>query len=160
MQDSTTPTMTTTAASRWGRARFGGSFAGLALASLAVGVLLAGGVGWLFASFALTDRPGIGFAFVAAGVLPVATMLGWAIFVDRSTLAGAVERPEESIESVWYEKAASGAFGDILLVGGISAVGFSIMQIDAPVMLVVAIVIGFAMLDFGVRYLWQRSAAK
>lgn len=144
---------------RLGRARFGGGLAALVIGSLACGVVLAGGLGWLFSVLVTPESRVVGFVVFTAMTLPFLAMLGWALLVDRSTIAGALDRPEESIESVWYEKAASGAFGDILLVGGIGAVGFSVLQVEAPVMVILAAVLVFAMLDFAARYLWQKTRA-
>ncbi len=144
---------------RLGRARFGGGLGALVASSLVCGVILAGGLGWLFSALVTPESRVAGFVVFTAMTLPFLAMLVWALLVDRSTISGAVDRPEESIESVWYEKAASGAFGDILLVGGIGAVGFSILQVEAPVMVVLATVLVCAMLDFGVRYLWQKTQA-
>lgn len=85
--------------------------------------------------------------------------LGWVLLVDRSTLSGAVERPDDSIESAWYEKAAGGAFGDILLVGGLGAAVFAFMKVEAPVSWCLSAVVLFAMLDIAARYLWQKKSA-
>lgn len=81
------------------------------------------------------------------------------MLVDRSTLTGAMDRPEDSIESVWYEKAASGVFGDILIVGGLGSAGFAFMQLEASVSLVLLAVTLLAALDFAARYLWLKKSA-
>lgn len=144
--------------SGWGRARFGGGVFALALASLTIGVVASGAIAWAFASLVVGERPWLGFAIMLAGMLPVCTIAGWALLVDRSSLSGAVARPEESVEMVWYQRASSGAFGDILLVGGIGALGFSLAPVAAPIAIVLGALLVFAMLDFGVRYLWQKTS--
>lgn len=150
----------TTTRSRWGRARFGGGSAALWGASLMIGVVISGCLGGLFVALNPTERPLLAFALVLAGTLPVAAAVGWVLLVDRSTIAGAIAKPEDSIESDWYEKAASGAFHDVLIVGGLGAAAFSLAQIEAPVGLVLAAAILFIMLDCAARYLWlKRSAA-
>lgn len=41
---------------------------------------------------------------------PLATALAWVLVVDRATLPGAARNPEQSIETVLSEKAASASF--------------------------------------------------
>ncbi|MGW9404897.1 hypothetical protein ACWGQ2_13145 [Arthrobacter sp. NPDC055585] len=147
------------ARSKWGRAKFGGSSAQLMTASLAAAVLLSAALGWLFMLLRNGDRPMLAFAVMAVFTLPVSAVLAWAGLVDRSTLAGAIEKPEDSVESAWYEKAASGAFTDILLVGGLGCAAVSFLGTEGTVGLVLGSVIAFAMLDFGARYLWLKKAA-
>lgn len=143
----------------WGRARFGGGAAALLSASLMAGILTAAGCGALFSWLRNGENPLIEFAVMGAAVLPVAAALAWAVLVDRSTLAGAVDKPEDSVESSWYDKAASGAFTDILLVAGISCAAVAFLGIEGPASLVLAVVILFSMLDFGARYLWLKKLA-
>lgn len=146
--------------SRWGRPRFGGSSAMLLSASFLIGVLISASLGLLFVWLGDVERPPLAFVVMAIVTLPVAMTLGWAVLVDRSTLAGATDKPEDSIESAWYEKAASGAFGDVLMVGGLGTAGFTFLQLEAPVSLILLAVTLLAMLDFAARYLWlKRSAA-
>lgn len=147
------------ARSKWGRAKFGGSSAQLVAASLAAGVLLSAALGWLFMLLRNGDHPLLAFAIMAVFTLPIAAVLAWAVLVDRSTLAGAIEKPEDSVESAWYEKAASGAFTDILLVGGLGCAALSFLGTEGTVGLVLGSVIAFAMLDFGARYLWLKKTA-
>lgn len=150
----------TTTRSRWGRARFGGGSTTLLGASLMIGVIVSACVGGVFVALNPTERAMLVFAVVMAGTLPVAAALGWVLLVDRSTIAGAVAKPDDSIESDWYGKAASGAFHDLLLVGGLGAAAFSLAQVEAPVGLVLAAILLFAMLDVAARYLWlKRSTA-
>lgn len=147
------------APSKWGRAKFGGSSAHLLAASLAAGVLLSGALGWLFMVLRNGDRPLLAFAVMAVFTLPVAAVLAWAVLVDRATLAGALEEPEDSVESAWYEKAASGAFTDILLVGGLGCAALSFLGTEGTAGLILGSVVAFAMLDFGARYLWLKKTA-
>ncbi|MCR2808150.1 MULTISPECIES: hypothetical protein [unclassified Microbacterium] len=149
----------TTTRSRWGRAHFGGGSATLLGASLLMGGLVSAGAGGLFVSVTPTERPILAFALVMVGTFPVATALGWVLFVDRATLSEALENPDDSVESFWYHKAASGAFHDLLIVGGLGAAGFSLLQIEASVGLVLAGVLLFTMLDVAARYLWLKKSA-
>lgn len=145
--------------SRWGRARFGGTTAQLWTAALGIGVLVAAGSGWLFQWLRDGGSPLLEFSVMAAFILPVSTVLGWAVLVDRSTLAGAPRKPEDSVESAWYDKAASGAFTDILLVAGLGCAAVSLLGLEGSFGFVLAAVLLFAMLDFGVRYLWLKKSA-
>ena len=96
---------------------------------------------------------------MAIVVLPTAVVVGWAVLVDRSTLAGAIDKPEDSIESAWYEKAAAGAFGDILMVSGLGSAGFAFIQLEASVSWTLLAVVLLAILDFVARYLWLKKSA-
>ena len=144
---------------KWGRARFGGSSAQLLAACLAIAVLVSAALGWLFMVLRNGDRPLLAFGIMAAFTLPVTAALAWAVLVDRSTITGALEKPEDSVESVWYEKAASGAFTDILLVGGLGCAALTFLGTEGTAGLVLGGVVAFAMLDFGVRYLWHKKTA-
>ena len=115
--------------SKWGRARFGGGAPALLGASLMIGVLISAGCGTLFSWLRNDENPALEFAVMAAATLPVAAVLAWAVLVDRSSLAGAIDKPEDSVESSWYVKAASGAFTDILLVAGLSCAAVAFMGV-------------------------------
>ncbi|MFD1375201.1 hypothetical protein ACFQ4U_02445 [Micrococcus antarcticus] len=144
---------------RWGKARFGGSSAALIGVSLGIGIFVSASLGWGFSLLGNAERPVLVFALMAIGTLPASAALGWVLLIDRSTLSGVVKRPDDSIESAWYEKAASGAFGDILLVGGLGAAVFAFMKIEAPVSWCLSAMVLFAMLDIAARYLWQKKSA-
>lgn len=147
------------ARSRWGSARFGGGSATLLSTSLVIGALISAGFGGLFVWLGDVQRPTLAFAIMAIVTLPVTVTLGWAVLIKRSTLAGAIDKPDDSIESAWYEKAASGAFGDILIVGGLGLAGFAFTRLEVPVSLILLAVVLLAMLDFAARYLWLKKSA-
>lgn len=144
---------------RWGKARFGGSSAALLGVSLGIGVIVSACLGWGFSLLGDVERPVLAFSLMTVSTLPVTTALGWAVLVDRATLVGATEKPDDSIESSWYEKAAGGVFGDMLLIGGLGATVFAFTKIEAPISWCLAAVVLFAMLDFTARYLWQKKSA-
>ncbi len=148
-----------TAQTRWGKARFGGGSAALLSISLGIGLIVSAGLAWLFLVLGDVERPALAFTLTAVTTLPVTAALGWAVLVNRSTLAGAIERPDDSIESAWYEKAAGAVFGDILLVGGLGATAFAFTKIEAPISWCLAAVVLFSMLDFTARFLWQKKSA-
>lgn len=144
---------------RWWKARFGGGSAALLSISIGMGIVVSAGLGWLFLVLGDVERHMFAFTLMVVSTLPVTSALGWAVLVNRSTLAGAIEKPNDSIESAWYEKAAGGVFGDILLVGGLSATAFAFTKIEAPISWCLAAVVLFAMLDFAARFLWQKKSA-
>lgn len=148
-----------TTRSKLGRARWGGGSASLLSASIAIGVIISAGAGALFAWLSSVEQPVLAFCIVAIATLPISVTLGWALLVDRSSLRGAVDKPEESIESAWYEKAASGAFGDIVMVGALGFAGFGFLQLNASVSWILLAVTLLAMIDFGARYVWLRKSA-
>lgn len=145
--------------SRWGRARFGGGPALLIGLSVGCGVLLSAGLGALFGLLVAQERPVLVGLLFGVMTLPATCGVFWAFFVDRKTLQGATEDPEASIESHWYDRAASAAFTDLLLVCGIGATIFSLTRLTANVGLVLAGVIVVAMADFAVRY-WSIKKAE
>jgi len=146
--------------SAWGRARFGGGSTTLLAASLTAGALVSACLGGLFLVLGNAQDPVLAFSVVAVVTLPVTAVLAWAVLVERSTLAGALEKPEDSIESAWYDRAAGGAFGDVLIVGGLGAGALAFTGTEAPLAWALSALVLFAMLDLAVRYLWLKRAAR
>lgn len=151
--DGTAPNIDRT---RWGRLRGGSSTPAMAIA-IPAGLVLAVLVGVIAA--AMWDAPtppvvvGIGFTVVT---LPALVGLVWVFLVDRNTLRGAIDRPEESVEGAWYDKAAQGAFSDILLVVGLGTAFLAITGIRIDVLIALIGVLLVAMGSFSVRYLVAR----
>ena len=94
------------------------------------------------------------FAFVT--VWPCFGLV-WALVVDRDSLHGAVDRPEESVESRWYDAAASKAFTDVILVVGLATAVIAFAGLEPPVLVVLPAVIVVAAGAFGIRYLLART---
>lgn len=123
--------------------------------AIPVGLVLAAAFG------AITLWSGIaegGDALLAAVVVALATAssfiaLIWALVVERSTLRGAVDAPEESIESNWLNTAMQGAFTDTLTVSGLAlaALGVTGYHLDAIWALTGVVLVAFASVTF--RYL-------
>ena len=146
--------------SKWGRSRFGGSSAALILTSVGTGTVLATGAGALFAKFSNIEKPWLAFAVMTVGVLAPFSALVWAILVDRLTITGVIRRPEESVETRWYDQAASGTFTDMLLIMGVAAAVFSIFRFEVNSGLLLAGLIIVMMADFGLRYLIKSRRAR
>ncbi|MFT3872223.1 MAG: hypothetical protein QM714_06175 [Nocardioides sp.] len=151
MSSSTNPRLRT----RWGRSRFGGGGGLLVGTSIALGLLLSAGIGW--ASTVVEPDPARTWALflvAAAATLPISVMLVWVLLVDRSTISGATDDPESSIESHWYDRAAVGAFTDLLVALGVGTAVFSFVRIDlAPSIILIALFL-IAGASFGLRYWW------
>lgn len=148
------PVPTNRIRTRWGRSRFGGGSLLLVLVSIGLGIVVSSGIGWLAkASQPAQERPWLLFLAVAVVTLPVTTVGAWALLVDRSTLAGAIDEPEETVENRWYEKAATTTFHFLLATLGIGLAVFSFLRVDIapPVVVGGYLVVGIAV--FAASYL-------
>lgn len=154
MNTNTTPRQT-----RWGRSRLlGGGTGRLIAASVVLGTALSSAVGGLYIAIDNPTRPWVVLAIFVFVMLPVSTALAWVVLVDRSTITGAVKNAEENVENNWFERAAMGAFGDLMLVIGLGTGVVAIFDVAvAPALLLGALWV-LASLDFGVRYLAIRKA--
>lgn len=142
------------ARSRWGRSRLGGGTAALITASLAIGAAVSSGLG-LLAQATLPDRgqPWLLFAVFAVVTLPVTSIGAWALLVDRSTITGAVDDPDESVENRWYERAATASFHVLLSTLGLGLTVFVFLRIDISPSVLTLCYLVIAMVAFGVNYL-------
>ena len=143
---------------RLGRARFGGGPAALLIASALIGLGVAAGLGALFAWLGDSGEAWLRFVVMAVVSLPVAAALGWVLLVDRSSLADAIERPEDTVESAWMQRAAEGTVRDVFVTVSLGAAIFSItgLQLDTGLLLLgVAVLL---VVDLGVRYLRVKRA--
>lgn len=144
----------------WGRSsRLGGGPGRLIGVSLALGALLALGIGAVaFGLASLREHPDARFPWLmglvmGATSLPIGAGVAWVRLVDRTTVRGAIRDTEETIEGRWLEKAQSGAFGDLILVIGVGTfvVGMTGWQ-PAPALAGSALIL-FAAAALVVRYL-------
>ncbi|MFZ1911426.1 MAG: hypothetical protein WAU30_03595 [Propionicimonas sp.] len=113
---------------------------------------VAAGLTFLFSPL---ETPGPLALVTGVTALPVGVALGWAILVDWSSIAGSVERPEESVESRWLERASQGALMDGFAMIGLGA-GGAITRVDVAADLVLIGLWVLLSLDLGVRYLVLR----
>ena len=147
-------TNTTERQTRWGRSRvLGGGTGRLIAVSLVLGAALASAVGGLYIAIDNPSRPWVALAIFVVVMLPVSTALAWVVLVDRTTITGATRNPDDSIENIWFERAALGAFGDLMIVLGLGAAAFAVFGLAvAPALLLSALFV-LASADFAVRYL-------
>jgi hypothetical protein len=141
-----------------GRPRFGGSAAALVIVSLLIGLAISSGLGALYAWIGDTGETWMRFAIVALVTLPVSVMVPWALLVDRSSVKGSIERPEDSVEARWYGKAAEGTMHDMLITVGIGAALFSFTQLQVNTGILLIVLGALLMADFGVRYQLAKRA--
>lgn len=144
--------------SKWGRVRFGGGRPPAMAAAIPIGIVLALGLGLLFSQFQTPPLPplimvGI-FAFLT---LPACVLLPWAVVVDRTTLRGALKRPEDSVESRWYDTAAQGAFHDTITVTGLALAMLAVTDTRIDAVFALSGVIAIAALSTSIRYLVARA---
>lgn len=124
-------------------------------AGVLLGVALALAAVWLGVA---GPNPVVGGAAFALCLSVPAAGLVYVAVVDRSTLRGAVERPEESVESKWYGRAAAGALTDVVLLAGVGAMLVSFLDTALDDALLLGAVVAVAMLSFAVRYALARRA--
>lgn len=148
-----------TVRTKWGRTTFGGGRFSAAAIAIPCGVMIAVLLGVVTASFSggASSPALVGAVFALCLAVP-STLLVYVLVVDRSTMQGATDRPEESVESGWYDKAAAGALTDLVLLAGVTGTVLAIIPTKFPVdaSLVLAGVVGVAFASVALRYLAQR----
>ncbi len=150
---------TTDSRSRWGRIRFAGGRIPAMSVAIPAGLMLATGVG------ALTLWTGIARgeqAFLIAGVFALVTSgaftgLVWALIVDRSSLRGALDQPDDSVESTWLDTAVAGAFRDTILLTGLGLATLAITGIDIDAVWALTGVLVIAFSSTFARYLVAKN---
>ncbi len=150
------------ARTKWGRAKVGrGQIPAMKIA-IPCGLMLGSALGMVavWAGIAGPNPLIGGAAFVLCFAVP-ATMLVWALLVDRSTLQGAPNQPEESIESGWYQRAAAGTQTDVIMAAVIGVLVLSLVPSGSSVdpRFVLGGVIGVSFLSFAIRYQLLRLKA-
>jgi len=124
-----------------------------------LGLILGAAGGWLAVLAGVVEQnPLLGFIVFASCLTLPGVLLAFVLVVDRKTLEGATETPNDSIESGWYDKATSGSFTDLLLILGVASAILSFIPADFPVdlKLVLPAVLAAGALSFGIRYLVLR----
>jgi len=143
----------------WGRARLGDRRIPAMAVAIPTGLLLAVGVGGvsLWTGVASGERALLAASVFATTTAGVGIGLVWAIVVDRATLRGAVDRPDESVESNWLGIALQGAFGDTFAVTGLGAAILAITGLDFAGTSALTGVLVVAFLSATTRYVIARN---
>lgn len=144
---------------RWGRTRFGNRNIPATAIAIPTGLLLSAGVG------ALTRWTGVAqgdHALLIAAVFALCMSWGfmglvWALIVDRATLLGSINNPDESIESKWLDAAMAGALRDTIMLTGfcLAILAITDAKFDAEWSLIGVILI--AVFSTSVRYLMAKK---
>lgn len=143
--------------SRWGRVKFGGGRLSALWVAVPAGLILAAALALLFVmTHNVEPHPIVVGIAVAFTMLWACTGLIWTLIVDRDTIRGSTKNPEQSVESTWVDRAASGAFQDTLLTAGLGTAAIAFANIDISAVLALAVAILIAMVSFGVRYFIQQ----
>lgn len=146
---------TTDRRTRWGRVRGTARTPAMAIA-IPAGLLLAAAAGAVSAAMIAAPSPLlVGLAIGGSTVAPFVALV-WALLVDRDSLRGAVDRPEDSVEGAWYDRAAQGAFSDTILVVGLASAALAITGLRIDVVVALVGVLFVAMGSCGIRYLVAR----
>lgn len=139
---------------KWGRARFGGGRIPAMAIAIPAGLLLGVGAGAIAIwSDVAGPYPLIGGAGFVLATATAFVALVWALIVDRMSLEGAQDRPDESVESTWLDKATSGAFRDTITLAGLALalIAFTGWKLDAMTALIGVIFV--AIVSTAIRYL-------
>lgn len=93
----------------------------------------------------------LAFVIFAACTAGTFFALGWVLFVSRYTVA---EDPhaEDNVERRWYDRATSGAFGDLITTGGIALFLISVTRIEVSGATVLTLLLILALISVLVRY--------
>lgn len=125
---------------------------------MGIGVVVSAVMAGLALMVSSSPEPGLLAVVTAAVVLPVGVALGWGIMVDRSSISGAVDRPEESVESRWWDQAASGALMDGFAMIGLGAGAIALTGVEVAADTVLMALWVLLSVDVGIRYLVARRA--
>ena len=90
-------------------------------------------------------------AILAACLAGPLIALVWMLIVDRSSLPGATAHPEQAVEHHWHSLAATNTFLITIAAAGIGAAVTS-----GNVSFVLAGIVVFEFLVYGISYLWAK----
>ncbi|SEE77683.1 hypothetical protein [Ruania alba] len=145
--------------SRWGRSRWGSPRPAAWWHAAPVGIVLAVVFALAFSliGFDAEQRRlalGIGMLCFAGPSLALA----WVLVVDRSTIRGAVDRPEESVENNWWDKATQHTLYDTFVLAGVGAAVLSLTDWEVTGAVALMVLGGLIAADVAVRYALARRA--
>ncbi|MGL3149697.1 hypothetical protein ACSS7Z_04985 [Microbacterium sp. A82] len=143
----------------WGRIKFAGGRVPAMAVAIPAGLILATGVGALPL---LTEVSQGDKALVIAGVFALIMPWGligliWVLVVDHSSLRGALDRPDESIESKWLEAAMAGALSDTIMLTGFALATLVTTGFELDVTCALIGVVWVAFFSTVVRYLMAKK---
>ena len=128
----------------------------LPLVSVVLGGALAAGLAWGAIEVRSPADPTVVFVIFLAAGWPALAALVWIVLLDRDTLAGALTRPEDSIESQWLDRASAAAFFDLVIVAGFVLAVLAFFDVElSGVNVLMAVLLG-AMSDATLRYVVLR----
>ena len=104
-----------------------------------------------------TRSPLLLFTVVTLTTLGPASGGWWVALVDRSTLRGAIQRPEDSAEGQWLQRALAAAFTLCFAVVGLGAGVITMMSWTVPADLLLLAVCALMMVSAVISYLVIRS---
>lgn len=110
------------------------------------------------ASVFYNERPWL--MFVICTVCTAGPLLAgaWALFVSKYPVEPD-PYAEDNVESQWYHRAASGAFHDLMVTGGVILTVVSIARWDFSGRTALLVMLVFMGVSFAVRYLAQKRRA-
>jgi len=128
------------------------------VAAAVTGLLVAAAIGLAAGAFAPEEFWLRAVVFAACTVGP-AYGLGWLLFLSGVTGDAPPPHVEETIEHQWWQRSASAAFLDLLVVAGVGSAALSVADLELAASTALAAVIMFAFLDVGVRLTVLRRRA-
>ena len=137
---------------RFGRAKFGGTPETLIALSPVSGIIVAVGFGSVVAPTRFTGNPLLAVTVFSVCIAPVSTAGARALTVDRGSIAGAAERPGESIENHWYTQGAQDTFHTALIPVGVLGVASVFLDFSVSGSLMAIYVGSFLMGVFAVAF--------
>lgn len=142
----------------WGRTKLGRHHAPALSVAIPLGIAIAALSAVVAVALdAAGPRPVLGGVIFTLCLSGPAIGLAYVTIVDRSTIRGAAERPEESIESRWYSKAASGTLADVVVIAGLGSAVVTFLETNINDGLLLGGVVAVAFVSFTLRYLITRS---
>ncbi|WP_159618835.1 hypothetical protein [Ruania rhizosphaerae] len=144
---------------RWGRSQWGRTHPGAWWHAAPLGIVLTVTLSIAFSliGFDAEQRRlalGIGLLCFAGPALALA----WIVVVDRSTIRGAVDRPEETVENIWWDRATQRTLYDVVVVVGVGAAVLSLTGWEVTAVTALMALAGLIAADVAIRYVLARRA--
>ena len=121
-----------------------------------LGIILGIGLAMIPGYLHTAYHPWIIGSAIGLAVSPITVCLVWVLCVDRSTVPGAIPKPENIIETTWYNLAAQDSFHAVLIGTGIGST-LAMFWLPIAVSWTLVAVWFFAALAFVTSYVIRRS---